>query len=292
MSTSLIGGVRPSRWRRLRRRMRGGTWPTDVTPPAKPDQPPGWKLAPPDFVGVGVQRAGTSWWFGLLAEHPDIASPNGRRKELHYFDEFWRKEFDEAARREYCSYFPRPPGQLAGEWTPRYMHDGWTPALLAAAAPETKLLILLRDPVDRYLSGLTFALSRGASLNPIVASDAFTRGLYSEQLARLLGHFDKSQLLVLQFERCIKAPQEQLSRTFDFLGVDDHQIGSSTPRVNASYRSKPTLREADIQRLVLAYEDDVRALARDLPEIDLELWTHFSHLGGPVAAAEHVGRES
>ena len=240
-------------------------------------------------MGVGVQRAGTSWWFGLLTEHPQIESPHGRPKELHYFDEFWRSHFDEAAQVDYHSYFPRPPGHVAGEWTPRYLHDGWTPPLLAAAAPHTKILIILRDPVDRYLSGLTFDLARGAPLNPVVASDAFARGLYAGQLRRLLRHFDKAQVLVLQYERCVKVPQEQLSRTFAFLGVDDHLVASSATRVNASYRRKPELRQPEIDRLVQAYEDDVLALAHDFPEIDLELWSHFRHLASAVTDPRQAG---
>jgi hypothetical protein len=287
--SSLIEGARPPSWQRLRRRIRGRSWPTDIGPPAPPACPPGWEVAPPDFVGVGTQRAGTSWWFGLLAAHPEIERPNGRRKELHYFDEYWRKQFDVESRLAYRSYFPRPPGHVAGEWTPRYVHDGWTPPLLAEAAPEAKILVILRDPIDRYLSGLTFALSRGASLNPVVATDAFTRGLYWEQLGRLLGHFDRSRLLVLQFEQCVKAPLEQLSRTFAFLGVDDHNVGSPAARVNASYRKKPELGPQEIDRLVQAYEGDVLALTRAFPEIDLELWSNFRHLGSSVTDSRQAG---
>jgi sulfotransferase family protein len=287
--SSLIEGVPTPSWQRFRRRIRGRAWPTDIGPPAPPVCPPGWEVAPPDFVGIGVQRAGTSWWFDLLVKHPQVESPNGRRKELHYFDEYWRKQFDEGARLDYRSYFPRPPGHVAGEWTPRYVHDGWTPPLLAEAAPQAKILIILRDPIDRYLSGLTFALSRGATLNPVVASDAFTRGLYTEQLKRVARHFDKAQLLVLQFERCVEAPQEQLSRTFAFLGVDDQKVAPSATRVNASYRRKPDLRQLEIDRLVQGYEDDVLALARDFPEIDLQLWSHFRHLGSAVAGSRRAG---
>jgi len=231
-----------------------------------------------------VQRAGTSWWFGLLTQHSRIDAPHERSKELHYFDAFWRSRFDERSRTRYASYFPRPPGHLAGEWTPRYMHDGWTPSLLAAAAPDTRILVILRDPVDRYLSGLTFALTRGASLNPIVASDAFTRGLYCDQLGRLLRLFDRTQILVLQFERCISAPQEQLSRTLAFLGVEDQKVDARPTQVNASYRRKPALPKPELDRLARAYEDDVLGLRRSFPDIDLALWKNFSHLASPVAA--------
>ena len=60
------------------------------------------------------------------------------------------------------------------------MYDAWVPPLLAKAAPDAKILTILRDPVDRYISGLAFNLSRGAPVHPLVASDAFARGLYGQ----------------------------------------------------------------------------------------------------------------
>ena len=45
---------------------------------------------PPDFIGVGTQRSGTTWWFQTLLGHPQIRPPRGRRKELHFFDRFCR----------------------------------------------------------------------------------------------------------------------------------------------------------------------------------------------------------
>ena len=109
---------------------------------------------PPDFVGVGTQRSGTTWWFKTLLGHPQIRPPRGRRKELHFFDRFCARELLDADVAEYHELFPRKPGQITGEWTPRYMHDFWTPRLLARAAPEAKLLIMFRDPVERYRSGV------------------------------------------------------------------------------------------------------------------------------------------
>ena len=115
---------------------------------------------PPDFIGVGTQRSGTTWWFQTLLGHPQIRPPRGRRKELHFFDRFCAQELRDADIAEYHELFPRRPGQIAGEWTPRYMHDFWTPRLIARAAPEAKLLIMFRDPVERFRSGVPHRLSR------------------------------------------------------------------------------------------------------------------------------------
>ena len=75
---------------------------------------------PPDFIGVGTQRSGTTWWFRTLLGHPQIRPPRGRRKELHFFDRFCTRELGDGDIAEYHELFPRLPGQIAGEWTPRY----------------------------------------------------------------------------------------------------------------------------------------------------------------------------
>lgn len=280
VTESVINGVRPPRWRWLYRRARGLSWPKIVGPGEPPRCPPGWQVGPPDFVGVGAQRAGTSWWFSLILEHPRIDAPPGTPKELHFFDQFWWRCFDDAAIDEYRQYFPRGEGQLIGEWTPRYMHDAWVPALLRAAAPDAKILAILRDPVDRYVSGLAFDLHRGAPLHANVASEAFTRGLYARELTLLLKHVDRSQVLVLQYEQCVVDPASELARTFAFLGLDPVSLDGRRleRRINPSFSAKPTLAPRQVGALVEAYEDDVLALVRLFPEIDLTLWPSFAHM--------------
>ena len=111
------------------------------------------------FVGVGAQKAGTSWWNALICLHPAVHRAGGQPKELHYFDRAWEDGFSEADRLRYWRYFPRPEGGVSGEWTPGYLIDFWTPELLARAAPDTRVLILLRDPLERFRSGLTHQLA-------------------------------------------------------------------------------------------------------------------------------------
>ncbi|MBA3795881.1 MAG: hypothetical protein H0X20_01485, partial [Chloroflexi bacterium] len=54
--------------------------------PAPP--PPGFVIGPPDFVGVGAQKAGTTWWFRLIEAHPGVYQSPDQRPELHFFDRF------------------------------------------------------------------------------------------------------------------------------------------------------------------------------------------------------------
>lgn len=192
----------------------------DVDPSCPPPVPDGWVAAPPDFVGVGVQKAGTTWWYDVVSAHPQIHHRPERPKELHFFDRFWGEPFGAVDVESYHRWFARPPGRLAGEWTPRYLHDWWVPRLLAAAAPEARLLVMLRDPLDRYLSGIAHELSSRRRRDPAIPGDALRRSCYAAQLERLLSIVPAERLLVLQFERCVAAPHDERSRTWSFLGLD------------------------------------------------------------------------
>jgi hypothetical protein len=252
-----------------------------LPPQPPPDIPPGWELGPPDFVGVGTQRSGTTWWWSVLGSHPDVANPDSeaRRakgpypaKEFHFFGHYHGvQEIDPAC---YHRYFPRPPGALAGEWTPRYMYDFWTPPMLARAAPQAKLLVMLRDPVARFLSGLAHWTSWGLAAEPIYA-DQFSRGLYWQQLQALMCYFSRGQVLVLQYERCVADPVGEAVRTFDFLGCDPGRwqaAGEITRPVGVVHKTKPALPTGSIEALRRAYQPDVRRLLADFPEIDGSLW--------------------
>ncbi len=251
-------------------------------PAGPPACPAGWRAGPPDFVGVGAQRSGTTRWFDLIVAHPEIAAPPATRKELHYFDRFHSGGFTAADAVAYGEYFPRPEGLLTGEWTPNYMAGPFTCGMLAAAAPEARLLVLLRDPVERYLSGLQrhhrVTLATGESLNAMAPLEAFAHGLYHTQLTRLLGHFERAQVLILQYERCTLEPRAQLRRTYEFLGVRDTGFVPDLEAHPNRQPEKPELREDARRALVEAYAEEVAGLARDCPEIDVGLWPNFARL--------------
>lgn len=260
--------------RRLRKR---GMLPASRRPPPRPR---GWVAGPPDFVGVGVQRCGTTWWHRSVVAHPGIEP--AAAKEFHFFDHFFDNELGPADVEAYHELFPRPQGLLTGEWTPRYMHDFWTPALLRQAAPQARLLVMLRDPLSRYQSGRSHDIDvllgavrrrRRGYVDALVANDALDRSLYSRQLARLLAHFDHDQVLVLQYERCVRDPDAELRRTFEFLGVDPEACPAQPPADRVGRRHPQLAPPAHVseaaRRLI---RDDALRLAELAPEIDLELW--------------------
>lgn len=267
------GALRPQ-IRRVLRRSQPWDPGAKLQPPACP---PGMRVGPPDFVGVGAQKAGTSWWFDLLLRHPGTYHPRAVHKERHYFARYWSEPYGEADSRNYHRWFPRPEGQLTGEWTPAYMAQFWVPALLAQAAPDAKVLVMLRDPVERYRSGLTHADDRGQDEDPKVATDALHRGFYAAQLAWLRSRVGADRILVQQYERCRTQPADELARTYRFVGLDDGFVPETfTEQMNPTRGMKKPLDDRRRDELVELYAADVGALVRDYPELDLSLWPNFA----------------
>jgi hypothetical protein len=233
-------------------------------------------------VGVGAQRSGTTWWFDLITAHPEVSAPV--EKEWHFFNAFCTTEMTDEHLAAYRSGFQRERGQIAGEWTPRYAYDFWTPPLLRRAAPEAKLLFLMRDPLARLRSGIEhqsrLTPPRDAAQFAHIFADAAARGLYGAQLHRLLEHFPREQVLVLQYEQCVADTGAQLRRTYRYLGIDedfrpnDLRQASEAPR---SDRLVP-LPAAAHEAFLRAATADLVQLVSCAPEIDPALWPTFSGL--------------
>jgi len=243
-------------------------------------------VGPPDFVGIGVQKAGTTWWYDLVTTHPGVSSRADLHKERHFFDRFGEDPFGPLDLERYHGWFPRPAGTLAGEWTPDYFEYPWVPPLLKRTAPEARLLLMLRDPVERFRSGLAHQRRAGVPVNGPTIADALNRGFYHRGLLRWLEHFEPARILVLQHERCIVDLDTQMASTFAFLGLPEYRLsGSERPPVRPPAGVAPL--EAELgRRLADLYAADVLALAERYPGVDLHLWPNFAYLvGGSPASA-------
>ena len=250
-------------------------WETgfDFTPPTLR---PGEKPGPPDFVGIGVQKAGTSWWYSLIVSHPAVSTHPGIHKERHFLSRFGTASFGPAEIEAYHGWFPRRPGTLAGEWTPDYLDYPWVPPLLALAAPQARILVMVRDPIERFRSGLAHQWRHRASVTGATVADAVARGFYHRALTQWCEHIDPNRLLVLQYERCTLDPAGQLARSYRFLGLDDNFVPSDLRRpVGPTTEGKVHVADDALRRLIDAYTPDVEALAAQFGELDLALWPNF-----------------
>ncbi len=229
---------------------------------------------PPDFVGIGVQKGGTSWWYELIAEHPGVWAHADLHKERHYLSHMADRPFGPAEVATYAAWFPRRAGTITGEWTPDYLAFPWVAPLLATAAPQAKLLVLVRDPVERFRSGLSYRLSQGAEPTGVAVADAVRQGFYARWLRRYLDHFAIGQILVLQYEVCAADPLPQLQATYRFLGLPEHVPADLHRPVNPS-GEKVALDIESRGRLVDLYGPDVEELCALVPAIDRSRWPNF-----------------
>ncbi len=118
----------------------------------------------PGFLIVGAQRSGTTSLFRALALHPQVRSPLFH-KGVHYFDVQYTQ-----GRSWYLGHFPlrrpgRAPGEdsrvITGEASPYYIHHPAAPARIRADLPDVRLVVLLRDPVERAYSAYQHEVARG-----------------------------------------------------------------------------------------------------------------------------------
>ena len=211
-----------------------------------------------------------------MSSHPGI------HKERHFLSRFATESFGPEEIEAYHGWFPRRPGTLAGEWTPDYFDFPWVPPLLVQAAPEARLLLMVRDPVERFCSGLAHQRRHRGAITGTAVADAVARGFYHRALTTWSSYIDTERLLVLQYERCREDPAGQLARSYRFLGLDDRFVPSELRRpVSPTTEGRVHVAGDALRRLVDIYRADVESLATQFAEIDLTLWPNFARLLAP-----------
>ena len=130
---------------------------------------PGHGRLLPDFVIIGTAKSGTTSLYAWLCEHPCVEPAT--HKEVHYFDynyyrgvDWYRAHFPTVRERDaFAATHGRP--FLTGEASPSYISHHWVPERLAGLLPQAKLLVVLRDPVQRAYS--QFQMSRREGEEPL-----------------------------------------------------------------------------------------------------------------------------
>jgi len=257
---------------------------------AERTRPARWKLrvataslrARPTFLVIGAQKAGTTSLHAYLARHPDVLTAT--RKEVEYFSRHY-------ARGEawYLAHFPLRPRtrRAVGEASATTLFHPLAHRWVHAFDPQMKLVVVVRDPVDRAYSHyqmeirwgretLPFeeALEReerelGAELARIAAEPLTTsprlltcsyvaRGRYLDQIERWLEVFPREQLFVVTSEELLADPAGVVARISAFLGIREWRDESYPLRGVKEYAP---LAAAARARLAKTFEVDNRRLA-------------------------------
>ena len=204
-----------------------------------------WRVLP-DFLIIGVMKGGTTSLFNYLIRHPLVFPPF--RKEIKYFDCNYPKGYS-----WYRAHFPlrikmKQPGAITGEATPYYIFHPLAPRRIAQTLPGAKLIVLLRNPVDRAYSHyqhmvrvkqekLPFqeALAKEekrleGEVKKIISDPCYptnihiqysylARGRYLEQLKKWDDLFPPHQFLILQSEDFYTSTALIYQETLKFLGL-------------------------------------------------------------------------
>lgn len=193
-----------------------------------------------EVIGIGVQKAATSWLFRCLIEHPELRGSTAevRDKELNFFNHHYDRGYD-----WYESQFERGPWKNV-EFSVLYFYDRNVPDRVARYNPDARLLLCLRNPVDRAISHYRHEIRTGRvpewrrnfrdalRRNPSYVD----QGLYARHLERWLEHFELERVHIVDYDNVSTRPAEVLSGAFRFLGVDDAFAPSlSNSQVNTSH---------------------------------------------------------
>lgn len=215
----------------------------------------------PDFLIIGGQRCGTSSLYFYLIDHPYIAP--AYTKELHFFDANYRKglrwyraQFPTTLEKYYTEHV-RKQGFITGEASPSYLFHPLAPARISKVMPDVKLIVLLRNPIDRAYSQhwlnvkangtepLSFKEAIEAEPQRIAgerekiltdehyASSTYrpfsylTRGIYVDQLKYWMEFYPREQFLILRSEDLYSKSAETVKETLEFLGVPASAIDTN-----------------------------------------------------------------
>ena len=184
-----------------------------------------------DFIGLGAQKAGTSWVYACLYEHPEICAPI---KEIHFFS---RLRFTKG-KEWYEEHFKNcHEGTKKGEFSTSYLYSEETPERIKTLYHNAKLIAILRNPIDRAYSQYRNSIKAGEIEKTMSfyefrdkEESCLKQGLYARQLERYFDYFQRDKILICIYEDIRKDPLAFMYRIYDFLGVDTTFIPSMLHR--------------------------------------------------------------
>lgn len=270
------------------------TWKTRAKRAARMYTVPTSGMRPlPEFLIIGAQRCGTTSLYKYLSEHPQFRSATLRTKGVHFFDTrydkgmaWYRAHFPT---RLYRAYFKarHGAGLVTGEASPYYLFHPQVPYRLAQHLPAVKLIMMLRDPIERTYSQWQHELSRGFEHIDVFenALDAeaerldgelrrmnadpdyksfshqhhsyMARSRYADQLEVYRSLFPANQIHVVKAEDFFSDPAVEYARVLEFLGLPSHPL--SNYKKHNGYKRTP-MDPATRERLEEHFADSNRRL--------------------------------
>lgn len=223
----------------------------------------------PAWLGIGAQRSGTTWFTDLLVQHPQVGLGTNGKKEQQLLH---RVADGVAPASDYLDLFPAD-GIARGEWTPHSMRHPTAPAAAARLVPDVPVLVLLRDPVERFRSAMRLAATRGKSWPyPVPMNIQTWTGFYADQLAAWSAAVGRDRLRVMVYEQVRRDPQAAVDAVWRHLGVEPVALHDVARASGSSSRAGWDWPDGLRETLQVLYRPQVARLESDWG-LDVSDWT-------------------
>ena len=245
-----------------------------------------------DFIVIGAQKSATTSLFRYLQQHPDITMPADKEAPFFSEDRFYALGWEDFAR---TRFDPSVEESLWGTVSPQYMSDVRVPERIARHMPNTRLIALLRNPVDRAYSHYRMAVRRGTETRsfPEVVDDLrgihqphsdstvpdaqiedgiknheeeyyLAWGEYGRVLELYRKYFDNDRILVLYMNDLKNNPDETVRTALDFIGANSQIIPANVGKTYHTGGTKRIVPES--WKHFLRDQDWFRSLWHRVPE--------------------------
>lgn len=211
------------------------------------------------FIGIGAQRAGTSWLYENLRQHPAILLPI---KETHFFSRKfnWSKGIH-----SYWSIYENKGKnhRVTGELSTSYLYSKNAIPRIFEWRPDVKIILSIRDRTSRTISAffnykLSGEIPRDASFSEAIKlkPDIIDFSLYGKYLEIHFDTLSKMPLFLVRLERASASPQIIFKDIYEFIGLDSSFISRSAGK---KINSSKIARSALLERKIFLLAEKIRA---------------------------------
>jgi len=241
------------------------------------------------FFIVGAQRSGTTYLYHMLDAHPEICMAKPVSPEPKYFLSKDAPDQLSLYERKFYAHADHRT-RIFGEKSTSYYETDNVAARIKRAYPESVIVFLLRNPVDRAISNYHFSVMNGfetrslrevflkktppprrpshLSANPFRYID---RGDYLNYIRKYLQHFDQNKVLILVLEN-LANKAKTIQEVYRYLGVDDKYVPADlNERINPKEKNDFEDDDEVQRKLYTVFEDKIKALEEFLL-LDLSIW--------------------
>ncbi|MEK6221787.1 MAG: sulfotransferase [Chloroflexota bacterium] len=174
----------------------------------------------PNFLFIGADKTGSTWLYQLLRQHPNVYVPN--IKDVYFFDRYYDKGLD-----WYSALFSGAPvdALAIGELSHDYLYSSQAAARIAKDLPNVKLIVTLRNPIQRSFSHYLYLRRGGKTQGSFhqaakALPEIIDHSIYAPNLAKYFQLFDASQIKVVTFDKLKSDPEGYAKEILSFLDVD------------------------------------------------------------------------